>query len=103
MIRYSLILLGSLCIASVSAESVIAQAFSTCRVSAAQYQQLRDGMSYQRAVQVLGCRGTEMSSSSIAGYSTVMYGWDGSGQLGANMNAMFQNGNLVMKSQFGLR
>jgi hypothetical protein len=32
-----------------------------------------------------------------------MYRWDGAGMLGANLNAMFQNGKLVTKAQFGLR
>jgi hypothetical protein len=44
-----------------------------------------------------------MSRSNIAGIVTVMYGWTGRGGMGANMNAMFQNGGLVMKAQFGLQ
>jgi hypothetical protein len=42
-----------------------------------------------------------MSSSNVAGYQTVMYGWNA--WTGAGMNAMFQNGKLVTKAQFGLR
>jgi len=57
-------------------------------------------MSYSEAGCILE-PGTEMSRSDIAGYTTVMYSWQGPG-LG-NMNAMFQNGRLVTKAQFGLR
>jgi len=60
-------------------------------------------MSYSQVVSILGSQGTEMSSSDIAGYSTVMYSWDGEGGFGANMNATFQNGELVSKAQFGLK
>jgi hypothetical protein len=73
-----------------------------CTVSLAQYQKLAIGMSYAAAHQALGCEGTEMSRSDVAGYATVMYTWNGS-TLGGNMNAMFQNDRLINKSQFGLR
>ncbi|PSJ57400.1 hypothetical protein C7I85_22715 [Mesorhizobium soli] len=58
-------------------------------------------MSYTQAVLVLGCKGDELSQSEMAGFVTVMYMWDGSG-FGGNMNAMFQNGRLIAKAQFGL-
>lgn len=69
----------------------------------AQYQQLRDGMSYAEAQRVLGGPGEELSSSTIGNIRTVMYKWDGDGSIGANMNAMFQNDRLTMKAQHGLR
>jgi len=72
-------------------------------VSLAQFQQMRDGMTYGEAVAVLGSPGTEQSRSNIGDIVTVMYSWPGSGTLGANMNAMFQNDKLVTKAQFGLR
>lgn len=72
-------------------------------VSLGQFQRLRDGMTYAEAVGVLGSPGTEQSRSSIGDIVTVMYSWPGSGTLGANMNAMFQNDKLVTKAQFGLR
>lgn len=68
-----------------------------------QFQQLRDGMTYSEAVGVLGRAGTEQSRSNIGKMVTVMYTWPGSGTLGANMNAMFQNDKLVTKAQLGLR
>ncbi|WP_424363577.1 DUF3862 domain-containing protein [Methylocystis parvus] len=74
---------------------------TACAVTADGYSSLREGDSYRSAVSKLGCDGEEISRSSVAGYTTVMYMWNGSG-LGANMNAMFQNDRLVSKSQFGL-
>ena len=79
-------------------------AYSTpCHVSFDGFERLYTGMSYDEAAGALGCRGREESRSEMVGYSTVMYGWDGSGSIGANMNAMFQNDRMVSKAQFGLR
>jgi hypothetical protein len=63
-------------------------------------------MTYSEVVQILGQSGTEISRSSIAGITTVMYQWNAGGLAGlsgGNMNAMFQDGRLVSKAQFGLR
>jgi len=70
-------------------------------VTLAQYSRLRTGMTEQEAFAILG-PGTEISRSDVMGVTTVMYEWQGRGMLGANMNAMFQNGQLVQKAQFGL-
>lgn len=69
-------------------------------VTQSEYNRLREGMSYSEAVEVIGTSGEELSRSDLAGISTVMYSWtNGSG---SNMNAIFQNGKLVTKAQFGL-
>jgi hypothetical protein len=65
------------------------------------FTQLRDGMSYSEVVAILGQSGKELSRSSIAGTTTVMYSWEGWGI--ANMNAMFQDDRMISKAQFGLR
>lgn len=70
-------------------------------VSLAEYNALTEGMSYEMARNIIGAPGVEDSRSDIAGYSTVMYSWQN--EDGSNMNAMFQNGALVIKAQFGLR
>ncbi len=70
-------------------------------VTMANYNRLRTGMSYSQVVKILGSGGTELSSNDIGGYHTVMYMWQGDG--GGNMNAMFQNGRLIQKAQFGLQ
>lgn len=70
-------------------------------VTMAEFSRLQTGMTYQQAVEIIGAAGEEMSRSDLAGYTTVMYGWKNAD--GSNMNAMFQNGGLVNKAQFGLR
>lgn len=71
-------------------------------ITMANYERLRDGISYREAVAILGKPGTELSRSDLAGITTVMYSWEGS-SFGSNMNVMFQNDRLVSKAQFGLK
>lgn len=70
-------------------------------VTLGEYEQIREGMTYQEVSGVIGAAGQELSRSDVAGYATVMYSW--SNENGSNMNAMFQNGKLVNKAQYGLR
>jgi hypothetical protein len=70
-------------------------------VALAKYNAIREGMSYQEVTSIIGVQGQELSRSDLAEYTTVMYSWSNSN--GSNMNAMFQNGRLVNKAQFGLR
>jgi len=70
-------------------------------VTLAEYEQVREGMTYEQVRSIIGTPGQELSRSDLAGYTTVMYSW--SNPNGSNMNAMFQNGRLVNKAQFGLR
>ncbi|MBT9547981.1 MAG: DUF3862 domain-containing protein [Candidatus Sericytochromatia bacterium] len=72
------------------------------QVTMANYNRLKTGMSYEQVVAILGKAGTELSSNDIAGYQTVMYQWEGD-SFASNMNAMFQNGKLMQKAQFGLK
>lgn len=90
-----IILAAGLCLAA-------STAFADCKVSKAQYEALKDEMTYQQAVSILGCEGEELSSSAIGGIKTIMMMWHGA-SLGANMNAMFQDNALIMKAQFGLK
>lgn len=78
-------------------------ATSTAGVTLANFNQIKTGMKYDEVVKILGKEGEVISESEVAGYKTVMYKWDGSGGFGANMNAMFQNGKLMSKSQLGLK
>ena len=74
-----------------------------CKVTKKQYDKLQSGMSYSQAVAILGCDGEELSSSDMGGFKTIMYMWTGSSWSGANMNAMFQNDQLISKAQMGLK
>ncbi|MGM0823019.1 MAG: DUF3862 domain-containing protein [Pseudomonadota bacterium] len=72
-------------------------------VTKSEFLLLEMGMSYHQVVNTIGPPDQELSRTEMAGYTTVMYMWRGKGGFGANMNAMFQNGKLISKSQFGLR
>lgn len=65
------------------------------------YNRIKTGMTFEQVTAIIGQPSQEMSRNELAGTETVMYMWEG--MLGANMNAMFQNGKLVQKAQFGLR
>ena len=69
-------------------------------ITAERYSQLENGMTYDQVARILGSDGEEVSSSDLGGTSTRMYAWKNGD--GSNMSAMFQNGALVMKAQFGL-
>jgi hypothetical protein len=70
-------------------------------VTMVNYARLQTGMTYAQACNILGQNGVESARSEMAGIETVLYQWQGEGI--ANMNAMFQNGKLVQKAQFGLK
>jgi hypothetical protein len=69
-------------------------------VTKGEFDRIADGMTYEQVVQIIGAPGEVLSSSDMAGTKTVMYAWKNSN--GSNMNAMFQNGALITKAQFGL-
>jgi hypothetical protein len=73
----------------------------TPSITLAKFNQLKTGMAYKEVVNILGTDGEIISESDIGGTKTVMYQWQSSGF--GNMNAMFQNGKLISKSQFGLK
>ena len=75
----------------------------TSGVNMENYSKIQTGMSYEEVVAILGKQGEEVSSNDIAGYKNVMYKWEGDTGFGANMNAMFQDGKLFQKAQFGLK
>jgi hypothetical protein len=70
-------------------------------VTLSEYNAIVEGMSYGDVARAIGDTGEELSRSEIMGTTTVMYQWKNSN--GSNMNAMFQDGRLVSRAQFGLR
>lgn len=73
-----------------------------------EFNRLQIGMSYDEACRVVGAQGTLQSENQIAGVPgavpdvhTVMYAWQNGD--GSNANAIFQNGRLLQRAQFGLR
>lgn len=71
----------------------------------AEFDQLKDGMSYEEATKIIGGPGEVMSESGSVGdpLHTVMYSYKGEGDLGANANIMFQGNKLNTKAQMGLK
>lgn len=80
-----------------STTAAAAQGYSMCDVDRATYNQLRPGMTLGQVVGIIRCPGSELSGTETMGMRTVMYMWDGKGEVGANMNAIFQERNLEMK------
>lgn len=80
-----------------------------CEATLAEFNKLRTGTGINQAERIIGCEGVEISRNELPGIVpanstivTVMYQWDGNAPL-AGMNAIFQNGDLMQKSQMGLR
>lgn len=71
-------------------------------ISASEFKALQTGMTQAQASAIVGSEGEVISENEIAGTRTVMVQWEGETGFGANANAMFQNGKLIQKSQFGL-
>ena len=70
-------------------------------VTLAEFNRIKDGMSYKEVVAIIGFEGTVMSETTVMGTRTVMYSWENRGF--SNMNAMFQGDKLMSKAQLGLR
>ncbi|WP_013334722.1 hypothetical protein [Gloeothece verrucosa] len=91
---------------SQAAQSTPVQTVVSQGCNLANYQSLQTGMSYSNAAAILG-PGTEMSRAedpSNPSTLTIMYQWQNcQGNMGANMNAMFQGDRLIMKAQYGLK
>lgn len=70
-------------------------------ITMAMYEQVKEGMTYEEVEAIMGSKGEELSRSKNGDFEAVMYSWKNS--TGSNMVAMFQNGKLTTKSQFGLK
>jgi len=68
------------------------------------FEQIKDGMTYEEVVKIIGSEGELLSESGEKGTSlyTVIYSFKADGSFGANSSMMFQGGKLMNKSQFGL-
>lgn len=75
--------------------------FAPDQITMAKYLQLKNGMTIEQVESIVGRPGEELSSNEIGGIKTIMFMWQNPG--GANMNAMFQDGRMIQKSQFGLK
>lgn len=80
------------------------------RATLAEFNQLTEGITYQRAVEIIGAQGTMQDSSQmgavpgiVEAQDVVTYSWEGSGSVGAKMNATFVDGIMQSKAKFGLK
>jgi hypothetical protein len=71
-------------------------------ISATEFTAIQTGMTQDEVTAIVGSAGEVISENDLGGTRTVMVKWDGESGFGANANAMFQNGKLIQKSQFGL-
>jgi len=71
----------------------------------AEFDQIKDGMSYEEVAAIVGGPGELQAESGTPGdqFHTVSYKFDGEGSMGANAQLMFQGGKLNMKAQMGLK
>nr|WP_263324259.1 DUF3862 domain-containing protein [Neobacillus sp. Marseille-Q6967] len=67
------------------------------------FAQIKDGMTYEEVVAIIGSEGKVISESGERGteYHTVMYEFETEGAM-SNANMMFQGNKLMNKAQFGL-
>jgi hypothetical protein len=74
---------------------------ATAIITKSKYDQIANGMTYQKVVDIIGNPGTEVSRTEIAGMTAATYSWQNSN--GSNMILLFQEDRLTSKAQFGLR
>ena len=73
-----------------------------CKVTLSQYNQLRNGMSVEEAVRILGCKGKDPVFSQLEPHVYERYRWDGNAPR-SMMTATFRGEKLIEKSQSGLQ
>lgn len=106
ILRRALMMIGVVVFALVAIVAIIIVGGPTLNtaitptVTMAEFSSLQNGMTYQDAVRIIGAPGEEISRTDL-GITTVMYQWKNND--GSNMNATFQGGTLVSKTQLGLR
>ncbi|WP_257144213.1 DUF3862 domain-containing protein [Bacillus cereus] len=78
---------------------------NTPGISKAEFNQIKNGMSYEEVKSIIGNDGKVISEIAQTGnqFYTIMYSWKSEKGLGANARFMFQEGKLQNKSQFGLK
>ncbi len=71
------------------------------KLTMAMYEQIKEGMSYEDVVRIIGWKGTEGSRVSQGGMTAVIYTW----QLrnGSNLLVQFFDGKMTSKAQTGLK
>ncbi|WP_283608868.1 zinc-ribbon domain-containing protein [Faecalispora anaeroviscerum] len=76
---------------------------NSVKITLDEYNRIETGMRYEEVTEIVGSYGVEMAHSEFAGYQTLIIGWEGIGDLGANANVTFSVGRVYAKGQCGLR
>ncbi|MDF2873179.1 MAG: hypothetical protein K0R05_4754 [Anaerocolumna sp.] len=67
-----------------------------------EYTSIKNGMTYEEVVKLIGSEGTSMSESSAGNISIKIISWYGNGLDGSNANVTFTNDKVTGKAQIGL-
>jgi hypothetical protein len=70
------------------------------KMNATNFARIHEGMTYEEVVAIVGPPSELVSSSQIGDIQIKMYQWNAG--IVANANAMFQDGKMISKAQFGL-
>ncbi|BDG48752.1 DUF3862 domain-containing protein [Parageobacillus sp. KH3-4] len=81
------------------------EAASKVTITKEEFDKIQNGMTYEQVKQIVGGEGHKVSETGKPGTPehTVMYDYQGEGDIGVNASLMFQGGKLINKSQFGLK
>ncbi|MEH6943185.1 hypothetical protein [Bacillus sp. JJ722] len=78
---------------------------SGIEIELAKFQQIQTGMTLEEVTKIVGGEGEITSETGEQGTSlhTIVYSYQGKGDIGANAVLMFQGNKLINKSQYGLK
>ncbi len=68
-----------------------------------EYNAIKNGMSYEDVVKLIGSEGTSTSESSVGDITVKIITWYGNGMAGSNANVTFTNDEVTGKAQIGLK
>ncbi len=71
-------------------------------ISADEYGQIENGMSYEQVKEIVGSEGEEVSTVTVGDMTTTIYMWYGKDHI-SNANVTFQNDAVMAKAQIGLK
>lgn len=73
----------------------------TRRITAAEYAEIVEGMTYEEAARRIGDPGEPQGTATINGVSATIYGW--ANDDGSEAAIVFREGKMVLKTQSGLQ
>ena len=73
-----------------------------CYITLAEFNEIKNGMTYEQVKDIVGCDGTVNSDTEVMGSKMTIYSWYGKDGI-SNANVSIQNGKLINKTQIGLK